>query len=193
MFHNNIVKFQKKLNKRNLLKICLQVAYSKDFCIICILFFYEKKWKYLILFKTNDCNKSFCAWVVTTNSFALNHDKSLQIHCFCVKRQTKIDFLKDVESTVVYTFLDWIALCDLDLWTEMSQNVRKRTVRHMRPVKIQISCLKRIFTGAFWIAKKCSFFIWKPKALIRLRWCRSWFEYSLSLHCRKGTFSFVAT
>ena len=35
-----------------------------------------------------------------TNGFALNHDKSLQIYFFCVKRQAKIDFLKDVESTV---------------------------------------------------------------------------------------------
>ena len=34
-----------------------------------------------------------------TNGFALNCDKSLQIY-FCVKRQAKIDFLKDVESTV---------------------------------------------------------------------------------------------
>ena len=35
-----------------------------------------------------------------TNSFALNHDKSLQIYFFCVKRQAKNDFLKDVKSTV---------------------------------------------------------------------------------------------
>ena len=34
-----------------------------------------------------------------TNGFALNHDKNLQIY-FCVKRQAKNDFLKDVESTV---------------------------------------------------------------------------------------------
>ena len=36
-----------------------------------------------------------------TNGFALNHDKNLQIYFFCVKRQAKNDFLKDVESTVV--------------------------------------------------------------------------------------------
>ena len=51
--------------------------------------------------KTNDYNKSVCAGVVTTNGFALNNDKSLQIHCFCVKRQAKNGFLKDVESTVL--------------------------------------------------------------------------------------------
>ena len=34
------------------------------------------------------------------NGFALNHDKNLQIYFFCVKRQAKNDFLKDVESTV---------------------------------------------------------------------------------------------
>ena len=39
------------------------------------------------------------ASVVTTNGFALNHGKSLQIY-FCVKCQGKNDFLEDVESTV---------------------------------------------------------------------------------------------
>ena len=51
MFLNNIVKISEKLNKRNLLKICLQVTYPTDFCIICIEFhFYygEKKRKCLI-------------------------------------------------------------------------------------------------------------------------------------------------
>ena len=40
-----------------------------------------------------------------TNGFALNHDKILQIYFFCVKRQAKINFLKDAESTVVYPVL----------------------------------------------------------------------------------------
>ena len=39
-----------------------------------------------------------------TNGFALNHDKNLHIY-FCVKRQAKTDFLKDVESTEVSRFL----------------------------------------------------------------------------------------
>ena len=30
----------------------------------------------------------------------LNYDRILQIYFFCVKRQAKNDFLKDVESTV---------------------------------------------------------------------------------------------
>ena len=34
------------------------------------------------------------------NGFALNHDKSFQIYFFCVKRQAKHDFLKDVGSIV---------------------------------------------------------------------------------------------
>ena len=37
---------------------------------------------------------------VTTNGFALYHDKNLQIFFFCVKRQAKNDFLKDTESSV---------------------------------------------------------------------------------------------
>ena len=49
--------------------------------------------------KTNDQKKTFSAYVVMTNGFALNHDKSLQIY-FCVKLQAKNYFLKDVESTV---------------------------------------------------------------------------------------------
>ena len=35
-----------------------------------------------------------------TNGFALNHEKSLQIYFFCVKRQANNDFLKDIESTI---------------------------------------------------------------------------------------------
>ena len=35
-----------------------------------------------------------------TNGFALNHNKSLQIYFFRIKRQAKNDFLKDVESIV---------------------------------------------------------------------------------------------
>ena len=41
MFHNNIVKFQKKkLKKRNLLQICHQVTLPTDFCIVCIHFYF---------------------------------------------------------------------------------------------------------------------------------------------------------
>ena len=36
-----------------------------------------------------------------TNGFALNHDKSLQMYFFCVKRQAENDFPNNVESTVV--------------------------------------------------------------------------------------------
>ena len=54
MFQQNIVKIPDKMNKRNK-KICLQVTYPTDFCIICIHVYYERKWKYLIFFlKTND-------------------------------------------------------------------------------------------------------------------------------------------
>ena len=48
MFHNNIVEISEKLNKQNLLKICLQVTYTTDSCIICILIYNGQKWKYLI-------------------------------------------------------------------------------------------------------------------------------------------------
>ena len=37
-----------KIHQQNLLKIWLQFTYLSDFCISCIQFYYEKKWKYLI-------------------------------------------------------------------------------------------------------------------------------------------------
>ena len=40
-----------------------------------------------------------------TNGFALNNYKSLQIYFLCVKRQAKNNLLKDVESTVVNSYL----------------------------------------------------------------------------------------
>ena len=39
------------------------------------------------------------------NGFALNHDKSMQIYFFSIKRQAKNDFLKDVESTIVESLI----------------------------------------------------------------------------------------
>ena len=42
MFHNNIVKISEKLKKQNLSKICLQVTYPTNFCIIFIHFYYGK-------------------------------------------------------------------------------------------------------------------------------------------------------
>ena len=51
MFRNNIGKISEKLNKRNLLKICFQATYTTYFCIICIHFYYGKKWTYLLIKK----------------------------------------------------------------------------------------------------------------------------------------------
>ena len=54
MFHNSIVKIsEKKMKKGNLFKICLQITYPTDFCIIYIHFYYGKKLNYLILLKTS--------------------------------------------------------------------------------------------------------------------------------------------
>ena len=54
MFHNNIMKISEKLNKQNLLKICLQVTYPTNFCIIFIHFYYGEKVKILDFLKTTD-------------------------------------------------------------------------------------------------------------------------------------------
>ena len=51
MSYNNIVKISEKWNKGNLLKVCLQVTYPTDICIICIHFFSAKKGKYWIFLK----------------------------------------------------------------------------------------------------------------------------------------------
>ena len=54
MFHNSIVKIPEKLNKQNLLKICLHVTYLTDFCIMRIHFYYGEKVKIFNFLKTND-------------------------------------------------------------------------------------------------------------------------------------------
>ena len=41
-----------------------------------------------------------------------NHDKSLQIYFFCLKRRAKNNFLKDVESTVEGGDTSATFLCD---------------------------------------------------------------------------------
>ena len=84
MFYNNIVKISEILNKGNLLKIYLKFTYPTDFCIFCSHFYYGKM-KIFECFKTNECNKTFCVYIVMTNSFTLNHTKSLQIYFFYVK------------------------------------------------------------------------------------------------------------
>ena len=66
--------------------------------------------------KAIDWNKTFCKKVVMTNSFALNHDKSLKIYLFCVKRQAKNDFLKDVKSTVANILADQYLLCSQTMY-----------------------------------------------------------------------------
>ena len=45
--------------------------------------------KIFYLLKTHDWNKTFCALVVKTYGFALNHDKGLQIYFFCVSAKQK--------------------------------------------------------------------------------------------------------
>ena len=75
IFHSN-VKISEKLNNGNLLKICLQITYPIDFCIICIHFHYGKKRKYLIskpmtgikLFVHSSYDKLF--WIETWMKFA---------------------------------------------------------------------------------------------------------------------------
>ena len=57
-----------------------------------------------------------------TNGFALNHDKNLQIYFFCVKRQAKNDFLKDVERTVVSSDQIFILIILFDISTRIKPN-----------------------------------------------------------------------
>ena len=54
MFHNNIVKISEKLNKRNLLKICLQVTYPTDFLQNLHSFLLLEKAKLFDFFKSNE-------------------------------------------------------------------------------------------------------------------------------------------
>ena len=68
----------------------------------------------------------------------------------------------------------------------MGNNVRKRTLVHVRQVKIQISLRFRIRAvwsesslAAVLIAKEQKLFMQTAKTLIRLRGCAGWFESSL--------------
>ena len=72
---------------------------------------------------------------------------------------------------------------------EMNRNVRKRTCRHMRPAKIQISLRIRAgwsesSLGAFWLAMDAKF-PFADNGLIRA----VWFESSLGAHVRRYVFS----
>ena len=70
MFHNNIVKISEKLNKWNLLKICLQVTYPTDFYIIVALiftmgksenfWFFKNQWLELNFLCIGSYDKWFC-------------------------------------------------------------------------------------------------------------------------------------
>ena len=62
---------------------------------------------------------------------------------------------------------------------EKSHNVRKRTFRHVRPAKIQISL--RIRQG-------CSIFMRTTKTLIRMQEHAGWFESSFCRPCQKVLF-----
>ena len=60
IFYNNIVKTSEKLNKLNLLKICLLVTYPTDFCFLHSFLLWEKA-KIFDFLKTNDYTTAFYA------------------------------------------------------------------------------------------------------------------------------------
>ena len=92
------MKISENLDKWNLLKNSLQFTCPSDFCIICSYFTTGKNENIrFFFFKPVIRIKLFCAQIVTTKYFALNHDKSLQFY-FCVKRQEKNDFPKHDEK-----------------------------------------------------------------------------------------------
>ena len=57
-----------------------------------------------VVFKTSYFDKTFCAYLVTTNGFALNHGNSLQIYFFCVKCQTKKKKKKKKKHTHIQNY-----------------------------------------------------------------------------------------
>ena len=62
MLHNNTVEILEKLNKQNLLKICLQATYPTDFCIIFSINIYLKKKKKKWLEQNVLCIGSYHKW-----------------------------------------------------------------------------------------------------------------------------------
>ena len=133
-------------NFRKIEQAELKVTYPKDFCMICIHFYYGKKWQYLI-FSKPVIRIKLTAQVVTTNCFALNH-KSLQICFFCVKRQAKYSFPTAVESTVVTWSLVKTGHCvaaqaGLTLhWVHIPLKVNRYAFKGGNPT-VFASCLKR--------------------------------------------------
>ena len=75
----------RNFEQEELVETCPKFTIPTDFCIICSHVYYWKKW---IRVLTNDLCKTFCVYIITTNDFTLNHNKSLPIY-FCVKRQAK--------------------------------------------------------------------------------------------------------
>ena len=77
----------------------------------------------------------------------------------------------------------------------MSRNFRKRTFRHVRQAKIQISLrIRAVWSesslGALYIAKAAKFLSMRTtKTRIRLRGCAGWFESSLGAHVERYVFS----
>ena len=92
----------RKIEQAELVENLLQNYLPYRFLHNLRLFLLWEKVKIFDILKTDDKKKIFGAQVVTTNGFALNHNKILQIFFFCVKCQAKNDFPKDVEKTVGY-------------------------------------------------------------------------------------------
>ena len=89
MFHNNIMKTSEKIEQAELTENLPPSYLPYRFLHNLHSILPWEKVKIFYFLKTIDKNKFFRAWVIKTNGFAFNHDKSLQIYFFCVKRQGK--------------------------------------------------------------------------------------------------------
>ena len=101
MFHNNILKISEILNKWNTWKSGSKLPTLQISAWFGFIFIMGKSENICFLFKNHWLEWNFSYIGSYDKWFALNHDKNLQIYFFCVKRQAKNDFLKDVESAVI--------------------------------------------------------------------------------------------
>ena len=91
MFHNKIVKISEKNKQAELVEnLPLKLPTLQISAYFAFILLWEKV-KIFNFLKTIEQNNIF---------LCIGSSKSLQIYFFCVKRQAKNDFLKDVESTV---------------------------------------------------------------------------------------------
>ena len=187
MFYNNIVKISEKLNKWNLLKIWLQVTYPIDFCMSWLHFYYGKKWKYLIFWKSmtrinvlyiGSYDKWFCiiSWQKFANLLLLckaSSKKRLSERQVFLGRSLWSAICPRWQSTVLSTslgkpFFAWCFILNENILFRLTISYQKPFVFSVPVFCSQICTLKLKFIAKNW-SDLCNFY----SKVIFLNFCLS--------------------